>query len=76
MARVQVVCDVVWRATVQQLDGSGNNITSNETLGDFDTQRDADQCLADAGFTRRTYGWERNWAYQRASVTRVLIELP
>lgn len=76
MARTQVTCEVVWRAIVQQLDGSGRNITSYETLGDFDTARYADQCLADAGFTRTQWGgWERRYAYQHASVTRVLIEL-
>lgn len=76
MARTQVVCEVVWRATVQQLDGSGRNITHQETLGDFDTARDADQALADAGFTRTQWGgWARNWAYQHASVSRVLIEI-
>ena len=75
MTKIQVVCDVVWRVTVNQLDGSGYNIVRYEHLGDFDTERDADQCLADAGFTRHTYGWERRSAYQRASVSRVLIEL-
>ena len=52
MARTQVTCEVVWRVTVEQLDGSGQNVTSRESLGDFDSLRDADQCLADEGFTR------------------------
>ncbi len=74
MARTQVVCDVVWRVTVEQLDGSGREITDRETIGDFDTERDADQCLADEGFTRKNWGWVRNWAYQQASISRILIE--
>jgi hypothetical protein len=72
--REQVVCDVVWRVTVAQLDGSGQHVVRHESLGDFDTERDADQKLADVGFTRTQYGWTRNWVYQRASVHRVLIE--
>lgn len=75
MAYEQVVCDVVWCATVEQLDGSGQLITGYENLGDFETARDAEQKLADEGFTRTTWGWQRNWAYQHARVSRVLIEL-
>lgn len=75
MAYEQVVCDVVWRATVEQLDCEGRNIVSRENLGDFETCRDAEQKLADEGFTRTTWGWQRNWAYQHARVSRVLIEL-
>lgn len=77
MARTQVTCEVVWRVTVEQLDGSGQNVTSYETLGDFDSLRDADQCLADEGFTRSRWGgsWERHKTYQIAGVSRVLIEL-
>ncbi len=77
MPREQVICDVVWIATVSQLDGSGRNITGYESLGNFDTERDADQKLADEGFTRTKWGWggwERNRTYQIASVSRVLIE--
>lgn len=74
MARTQVVYDVVYRVAVEQLDGSGQNMTSRYHVGDFDTARDAEQCLADEGFTRKNWGWERNWAYQRATVARVLIE--
>lgn len=72
MARTQVVCDVVWRVTVEQLDSI--NTIRYEHLGDFDTARDAEQCLADEGFTRKKWGWERNWAYQQASISRILIE--
>ena len=75
MAYEQVVCDVVWRVIVEQLDGSGMNTTARHKLGDFDAERDADQCLADEGFTRQSWGWKRNGAYQHAHVSRVLIEL-
>lgn len=49
--RLQITCDVVWRATVAQLDGRGG-INGYESLGDFETEQDAEQKLADKGFTR------------------------
>ena len=75
MARTQVTCEVVWRVTVEQLDGRGGE--HRVVLGDFDTERDADQCLADEGFTRSRWGgsWEQHRTYQIAGVSRVLIEL-
>lgn len=74
MAYEQVVCDVVWRVTVEQLDGEGRSIVSRESLGDFETTRDAEQKLADEEFTRKQWGWEKSWAYQLAIISRMLVE--
>ena len=74
MAFQTVTCLVVYRASIGGCEGDGRPVTwPVQHLGDFETQRDADQALADAGLTRSSYG---NWTgyYQWGSVSRILIE--
>jgi hypothetical protein len=76
MAYEQIVCHTVWRVTVEQLDISARNVISCAVLGDFETNQDAETILADEGFIRATSpcGWERNWTYQHAKISKVLVE--
>ena len=71
-----VICVVVYRVFTGACDSEGRHIhTSSTTLGDFETQRDADQALADAGFTRQSWGgWTSHSGYSWGSVSRLLIE--
>jgi len=70
-----VVCVVAHSAVVQQLAGDGNTVNNTTSLGYFETKRDAEQMLADAGFTRNSWdGWIKYSHYQRAHVQRMIIE--
>lgn len=74
MAFQIVQCEVRWTA---QVGYSGNELPpiKYESVGDFETERDAEQALADAGFTRLSYGWRSYQGYGYGYVTRYLKEL-
>ncbi len=72
MAFETVICDVVYRASQTFTDSEGRPNGKNEVLGDFETRREAEQELADKGFTRTDFGWRGN--YVDGSVSRILFE--
>ena len=76
MAFEKITCIVAHVVNVDNLAGDGNSVNSSECLGYFETIRDADQLLADEGFTRSKWS-ERSWEkyMQRAYVRRTVIEV-
>lgn len=72
MAFQRVICEVVFLASRQYTDGEGRPNGKVEIIGEYDTQRDAEQALADNGFTRKSWGWMGN--YEWGSVSRILRE--
>ena len=71
-----VQCEVRWIACVGH---SGNELppSTYETIGEYETERDADQALADAGMTRtptRGY-WTGHSGYATGYTRRTLKEL-
>ena len=76
MSFERVRCVVVYRVMTGNCDGEGRPLTHTaQVLGDFESQRDGDQQLADAGFTRVSWGgWTKHSGYSWGSVSRLLIE--
>lgn len=72
MAFQIVQCEVRWLACIGY---SGTELppSTYETIGEYETERDADQALADAGMTRVSYGWRGEYA--TGYVQRTLKEL-
>jgi hypothetical protein len=72
MAFQIVQCEVRWIAVVGY---SGTELPPSkyETIGVYETERDADQAMADAGLTRKSYGWRGEYA--TGFVQRTLKEL-
>jgi hypothetical protein len=69
-----VRCEVRW---VVKIGYSGNELppSTYESLGPFETERDAEQALADTGFTRKTSSYWKNGSYGEAWIARTLKEL-
>ncbi len=71
-----VQCEVRWFVSVGY---TGNELppAKYETLGEFETEHDAEQALVNAGFTRSPYSWRDSsgYGYGHGSVTRVLKEI-
>lgn len=72
MPRQIVQCEVVWVVSVGY---SGNELSPNySTMGEFDTEEDANAALTNAGFT--LYGtWKDRTGYGHAYVSRILREI-
>lgn len=72
MAYQIVQCEVRWVAAVGY---SGTELPPSryEPLGEFETEGDAARALAEAGLTRREYGWYGPYAY--GHISRVLKEI-
>ena len=69
-----VQCEVIWVASVEALDGSGNPSSRHTKLGDFEDKGDACRALAEYGLTLDEFGW---WTgnYMLGTVTRTLKEI-
>lgn len=67
-----VLCEVRWIASVGY---SGNELppTKYDMIGEFETKGDAERALAEAGLTRKEYGWYGRYSYGR--IDRVLKEI-
>lgn len=65
---------VKWIAEVSYLDGSCTVIQRRDIIGEFEDKIDAEYALAEAGLTRKSWGWEG--PYCTGSVVRMLDELP
>lgn len=73
MAFQRVVCEIIFKVYQQYTDGEGRPTGKGNLIGDYETQRDAEQALADNGFTRKSWGWVGH--YQVGSYVRVLKEI-
>lgn len=72
MPRQIVQCEVVWVVSVGY---SGNELPPTySTMGEFDTEEDANAALTNAGFTFRGY-WKDQTGYGHAYVSRILKEI-
>lgn len=69
-----VECVVAHAVCIDYLAGDGNNVNCQEVVGYFETPRDAEQVLADLGFTRTSWGGWSHHAYMRGYVQRMVIE--
>ena len=69
-----VECVIAHAVCIDYLGGDGNSIVRHEIVGYFETPRDAEQVLADAGFTRTSWGGWSHHAYMRGHVQRMVIE--
>lgn len=72
MAFAKVICEVRWIASVGY---SGNELppTDYKILGEFEDKGDAERALAEAGLTRKEYGWYGSYSYGR--IDRILKEI-
>lgn len=76
--REKITCEVVWLATIENLDGSGMP-SGNRSSEKFDTKQEAEDYLRSCGLSNEKtklnpYGWWRA-SYQEGNITRVLNEL-
>jgi hypothetical protein len=69
-----VQCVVAHALCIDYLSGDGNSVSKQEILGYFETPRDAEQLLADIGFTRTSWGGWVHRDYAHAYVQRILLE--
>lgn len=72
MAFQTVTCEVRWIASIGY---SGCELPPSEykSLGEFEDKGDAERALAEAGLTRREYGWRSDYGYGR--IVRYLKEV-
>lgn len=72
MAFQTVTCEIRWIAAVG-FSGTELPPSQYETIGEFETKGDAERALAEAGLTRREYGWSGDYSY--GSIQRILREI-
>lgn len=73
MSFQRIICEVIFTAWRHELNGEGLPTGKIKPIGEYETKREAEQALADNGFTRKEWGWNGN--YEHGSVSRVLREI-